>query len=137
MKIKFLLFEFVLLWVTTLMVRELVGGFTIASSFSYAAMFWLLLWVTTFVAPKIRIFLLLPNMYIFNAIIHVVLIWGVYWLCTTLIGGVTVSPVKFLTVEILGIAIKGTTLGSFGTITVVSLLIGTIYQLLIWLQSDK
>lgn len=137
MKIKYILFQFLALAVTLFAVQQLVGGFAISKAFSFAFMFWVIFLSTALAAPKVRAFFLLPSGVFFNAVIHTLLIGVVFWLCSAVIGGVSIVPVKFLTIEFLGILIKGTTLGSFGTITVVSIFIGTLYQLIIWLQSEK
>jgi hypothetical protein len=137
MKIKYICFQLLALALTLYTVKSQIGGLTISKSFSLAFMFWVLFGATAFLAPKLRTFFLLSNSLLFNVIAHSLLIGLVFWLCSMYIGGIVLVPIKFLTVEFSGILIKGTTLGSFGTITVVSVFIGTLYQVLIWLQGEK
>ena len=137
MKIKQLLFHFFLGIVILFAVKEYIGGFELSKVFSFALVFILLYSVTSWLAIKVRVFFLLPRIIFLDILFQTLFIGVVMWICNSYIGGITLAPVKFSVISLLGLTVTRKSLGEFGTIGVVSLVIAVVYQGLIWLNSDK
>ena len=137
MKIKQLLFHFFLGIVILFAVKEYIGGFELSKVFSFALVFILLYSVTSWLAIKVRVFFLLPRIIFLDILFQTLFIGVVMWICNSYIGGITLAPVKFSVISLLGLTVTRKSLGEFGTIGVVSFVIAVVYQGLIWLNSDK
>lgn len=137
MNLKYIGFTFLSTYLSFMVVQYMLGGFTLTKTASFVIVFWLLAWVIAVGAEKIRIFFLLPSILGIKILVHALLMWGGFWFMDSFIGGITIVPIQILSTEILGISVNATTLGSFGTIAVVSVAGATVYQTLIWLQKEK
>lgn len=123
--------------VTLFTILSIVGGVVISQTFSFAFIFWGLFVVVLLATRQVRKFFLLPDNYFADALIHAVLVFIVLWLCNSFLGGVTIHSLLFPSFTVSGVKVIGTTLGTFGTIGVVSVLFGLLYQGLIWLNDGK
>ncbi len=137
MKIKHLIFHIVLSLMVLYVVASYTQSLVLSHAFSLAIIFYALSVVAALAAPRLVSFLLLPRTLPFNILSHSILLYVVIYVCHSFLGGVTVHFLQFPSFEFVGIKVIGTSLGLFGTIAVGAVLIGLIYQILIWLNEHK
>jgi hypothetical protein len=137
MRFKLLLFQGVVAIVSLLSVKYFINGFTFSTAPSYLFMFWTLYIAGTVLAVKVRTFFLLPQVYYLDAAVTAIVIAGVFWVCSNIIGGVTFHPTTVQAFSFLGISVKATAFGTFGTIGLVAVLSGALYQVIILLEREK
>lgn len=137
MKIKQLIFQIFLSLLVLYFVAQYTSSITISQTFSFAIIFYLLYVAVALATQRFVTFFLLPKGFPFAALIQSVLLFVVIYLCTSFLGGVAIHFMAFPSFGFLGVKVIGTSLGLFGTIAVDAVLIGIVYQLLIWLNEQK
>ncbi|WKZ24143.1 MAG: hypothetical protein QY312_00860 [Candidatus Dojkabacteria bacterium] len=115
----------------------LLGGFVLSRSFGYVTIFILLYLATDFLSQKVRIFFLLPKFLVIQILLHSLLLFGLFLLSDGVIAGVTITQLHPGVVLQLRDTPLMKVLAEFGTIGVVSLFMGTVTQVINWLQSEK
>jgi len=137
MKIKQVFAQLLTALVVLLAAKAVVGGFVFSSAISYVGMFLALYLSSEWFATKIRIFFLLPSLLLIPILIHSAIIAGVFYLANSIFGGITIVPTNPQFITAIPDFLPIQQLGEFGTIVMVSLWCGTVYQLINWLYLDK
>lgn len=137
MKIKQLLMQICLLMLVLIAVKALVGGFVFSKSTTYVIIFLVVYSFSGWFASRIQIFFLLPRMAIFMILLHSAVLAIIFYVGNEIIGGITVTSILPGFLQLLGKSVTQQMLGEFGTIGLVSFLIGFVYQVIIWLNSEK
>lgn len=137
MKIKQILVQIVISLLVLVTVQSLAGGFVYSRSTPYVAIFIALIALSGWMTTRIQVFLLLPKIIPFMVVLHSVVVFFIVYISNNVIGGVTVTSLNPNFVRLLGLAPFLKSIGEFGTISVVALLVGGMYQVIIWLNSEK
>jgi hypothetical protein len=137
MKIKQAVAQIILSIIVLCAAKTVVGGFAFSNSITYISMFLALFAGTDWVATRFRIFFLLPSMLPVPILLHSTLIGLLIYLASSIISGVTVTSLNPWVAQIIQDVLPRQEFGEFGTIVVVSLFCGTLYQLINWLYSEK
>ena len=137
MKIKQLLMQICLLLLVLITVKSLAGGFVFSQSTTYVIIFLALYSFSGWFASRIQIFFLLPRMAIFMIFLHTAVVALIFYIGNEVMGGITVTSMLPGFLQLFGKTFTQQMLGEFGTIGLVSFLIGLVYQVIIWLNNEK
>jgi hypothetical protein len=137
MKIKQLLTQICILLLVLFTVKSLVGGFVFSKSSTYVALFLALYSFSGWFTTRIQIFFLLPRIVPFMVLLHSALLMVLFYIGNALIGGITITTLAPSFLHLFSKSVSQQMLGEFGTIGVVAFLIGIVYQLIIWLNSER
>lgn len=137
MKIKQAFAQIILSIVVFYAAKTIIGGFVFSNSATYVAIFVSLFAGTDWVATRIRIFFLLPSLLPVPILLHSVIIGGLLYVANNIIGGITITALNPKLISSIQGVLPRQEFGEFGTIVVVSLFCGTLYQLINWLYSEK
>lgn len=137
MKIKQLLFQIALSLLVLYFVAHYTGSFVISNTLSFAGIFYLFYIAVALATQRIVAFFLLPRALPFAILVQSALLFVVIYVCTAFLGGITIHFLAFPSFGLFGIKVIGTSLGLFGTIAVDAILLGLVYQCLIWLNEQK
>ncbi len=137
MKIKQAFAKILIGLVVFFAIQNLIGGFELSKSISYVLVFLALFLATEWLTVRIRIFFLIPPLLPMLILIHTLLLFALFYLGDSVIAGVSVTKLHPGFILFLGKPKVLQTLGEFGTIGVVSLCMGIVYQVINWLSSEK
>ncbi len=137
MKIKQVLFQIAISLLVLYLVANYTGSLAVSHTLSFAGIFYLLYIAIALATQRLVSFFLLPHGMPFAFLVQSILLFGLIYLAVTFLGGVTIHFLAFPSFNLLGVKVIGTSLGLFGTIAVDAILIGFVYQILIWLNEQK
>jgi len=137
MKIKQVFAQILLSICVLLVTRFLVGGFVFSHSSTLVAMFLALFAATDWVTVRVRIFFLLPSLLPIPILIHSAIIGLLFYVANHYISGISIVALNPQFLAAFNKFLPLQNFGEFGTIVMVSLFCGIVYQTINWLYTEK
>jgi hypothetical protein len=137
MKIKQLIVQICIGLLILMTVKGLLGGFVFSKSVTYVLIFLVLYSFSGWAVNRIQIFFLMPKIIFLSMALHALVLTAIFFVGNSIIGGITITSLQPSVLHLFSKSLAQQMSGDFGTIGVVSLSIGIVYQGIIWLNSEK